>query len=354
MKRIVQDKQLDYSDQQIYVGIDVHQKSWKVSVATKDVLFKAYSQEPDVEVLYNHLTSRYPGGDYICVYEAGFSGFWLQECLAAKGIMCKLVHPGDVPTTEKEKRFKTDKRDSRKLARGLRGGELEYINIPSKQLQQDRARVRTRYKIKRDLCRVQNRIVSYIHFMGLEEPIKNQRWSKKYLIWIREIPKTTGHKALELLLEEYDLLRIMEKKALNSLKELSQTSRLKEDIELLETVPGIALLTALRLRVEIGDIKRFKNLDKLSSMVGLIPTTDSSGENQRVGEMTKRGRSELRTALVESAWVAIRMDPELGLSYQIFRKRMTAQKAIIKIARKLLNRVRRVLITKQKYIIASI
>ena len=64
-------------------------------------------------------------------------------------------------------------------------------------------------------------------------------------------------------------------------------------------------------------------------MVGIVPNTDSSREKERVGEMTKRGRKELHTALIESVWVAIRKDTELALAYSTYRKRMESTEAII-------------------------
>ena len=145
--------QLDFSGRTIHVGIDTHLKSWKVAIALEESLQKTFSQEPNPEQLANHLKRHYPNGDYHCVYEAGFCGFWIQEPLEQLGIKCRIVNAA-VPTTDKEKRLKTDKRDCRKLARSLRGGELDFIYIPPKQLQYDRSIVRTRYKIKRDLNRI--------------------------------------------------------------------------------------------------------------------------------------------------------------------------------------------------------
>lgn len=52
----------------------------------------------------------------------------------------------------------------------------------------------------------------------------------------------------------------------------------------------------------------------------------------------------------EAAWVAIRKDPAMTLAYEGFRKRMIAQKAIVKIARKLVNRIFFVLKRKQEYV----
>jgi len=84
---------------------------------------------------------------------------------------------------------------------------------------------------------------------------------------------------------------------------------------------------------ELGDIKRFKNLDNLCSFIGLTPMTNSTGENERIGDITLRRNKILRTAIIESSWIAIRNDPALMLAYQKLIKRMEPQKAIIRIAK---------------------
>ena len=131
-------RKLDFSDQKIFVGIDVHRKSWRVSIHLGEVLEKTINlSPPSPGSLSQYLKRNYPQGDYLCAYEAGFCGFWIQEQLAADGIKTIVVHPSDVPTTDKERQQKDDVRDSRKIARALRNNDLKAIYIPDKQQQQD-------------------------------------------------------------------------------------------------------------------------------------------------------------------------------------------------------------------------
>lgn len=73
--------------------------------------------------------------------------------------------------------------------------------------------------------------------------------------------------------------------------------------------------------------------------MGLVPTSHSSGEKTSHGEMTFRGDKRIESLLVESAWVAIRQDRALAASYGEYCKRMLPQEAIIRITRKLSNRI---------------
>jgi transposase len=130
---------------------------------------------------------------------------------------------------------------------------------------------------------------------------------------------------------------------------LCRSGRYKESIDLLQTVPGIGTTNAVVFLTQIENMERFKTMDLLASYVGLIPTSHSSGEKENKGEMTFRGQKILKSMLVESAWIAIRMDPALSLSYNTYIKRMQPNNAIIRIARKLLSRIYYTLKNKRPY-----
>ncbi len=109
-------------------------------------------------------------------------------------------------------------------------------------------------------------------------------------------------------------------------------------------------MTAMILLTELGDLTRFKNLDHLASYVGLIPDTKASGETEHIGRLTFRRNAQLRAVLIEAAWTASRLDPVLLLAFNEYCRRMKKTKAIVKIARKLLNRIRCVLKNQMDYV----
>ena len=125
-------------------------------------------------------------------------------------------------------------------------------------------------------------------------------------------------------------------------------------VALLKTIPGISTLTAMTLLTELYEITRFPSLDELSSYVGLIPETRGSGEKEYTGEITGRRHSQLRCLLIEASWVAVRKDPALLMAFHQSCKRMRKTKAIVKIARKLLNRIRYVLKNRMEYVPAVV
>ncbi len=105
-----QSKKIDFKDQNIYVGFDAHLKSWKVTVMAEEMVYKTFVQPPEPELLFNYLSKNFPGGKYHSAYEAGYCGYWIHDKLVSFGINSIVVNPADIPTTDKERVQKEDKR----------------------------------------------------------------------------------------------------------------------------------------------------------------------------------------------------------------------------------------------------
>jgi len=350
-----------FEGQSFYVGIDVHKKSWKVTIMSEQYEHKTMSQNPDPEILANYLKRNFPGGTYHAVYEAGFSGFGACRRLRELGTNCIVIHPADVPTSQKEKLQKTDKADSRKLARSLRSNEFDAIHIPNRVLEADRALARQRFRLARDVIRTKNRVRSLLFQFGITIPDRftisqTRHWSKVYINWLKELP--IEEKSLRQTLDNYLQIGEIQRKELlivtRQVRKLSQEERYKYNYQLLLTLPGIGLKTAVAFLAQIGDIRRFKHFDHLCNYVGLVPMMYGSGEKMQTGKMIHRGRKEIKIMLIEASWQAVRKDPALMAKFNDLSKRMHKNKAIIRIARKLLNRMRYVLINKQEYVLGVI
>jgi len=349
---------LDFTGQQIYVGMDVHKKSWSISIFTDQFEHKTFSQPPEVGVLVNYLKHNFPGAAYKSVYEAGFSGFWIHDSLREQGVECIVVNPADVPTKDKERATKTDRVDCRKLARSLRNDEIEGIYVPPRPKAEDRSLLRTRHGMVKKQTRCKNQIKSILCFYGINIPdeLATSHWSKRFINWIDSVrmERASGNLALKVHLSELTHIRQTIAELNRAIRALANTEDYRNNVRILKTVPGISILTAMTLLTELYDISRFKTLDKLCSYVGLIPNTDSSGEKDHKTGMTGRRNAQLRVILIESAWTAVRKDPALMMAFDELCKHMTKTKAIVRIARKLLNRIRYVLKNQQEYVPAIV
>jgi transposase len=348
---------LNFEGQNLFVGIDVHLKSRTVSILTEKLFHKTFTQPANAETLFNYLNRNFPGGVYHSVYEAGFSGFWAHYKLREMGVKNIVVNAADDPTSQKEHLQKDDPTDSRKLALSLRLGDLKAIYIPNRSTLEDRSLVRMRATLVKDMVRFKQRIKSFLYFYGISYPQEFEKsgthWSKRFMKWLSEevsLQNESGTQTLKILVQEADQQRKLLLEVLRKIRVLSCSEKYAKNIALLRTIPGIGFIIAITFLTEIEKIERFENTDHFAGFVGLIPNRHSSGEKDNSGEMTFRGQDVLRKMLIESSWMAARFDPTLIMSYHSYIKRMEPNKAIVRIARKVLNSMYFVLKNKMEYV----
>lgn len=344
-----------FKGQEIFVGMDVHKKDFKVTVIAGGMFYKTITCPPDGKAIASYLESNFPGATYYSVYEAGFSGFWLHKQLLQLGINSIVVNPADIPTTDKERKQKEDRRDSRKLAKDLHAHQLLAIYVPDDKALDNRSLLRVRESIVKEIRRCKQRIKSFLSFYGIKlpaeyaEPRKN--WSRAFIQWIESIPfaHETASQALQVHIDSLKYHRNQLLQLTRQIRNLSRTDEYKEAVEKLITVPGFGMLTAMYFLTELVEITRFKNFHRLCSYVGFVPGTRSSGDKEKITGITPRKNHRLRTVLIESAWTAIRCDPALMKAFLKYTNRMEKNKAIVRIAKKLLNRAIHTLRSNEKY-----
>lgn len=347
--------QLDFSNQIIFVGIDVHKKQWSITINTGNQQIKTFSMDPKPEELNKHLRKNYPGGKYRSVYEAGFCGYWIDRQLQSLGIENIVVNPGDVPTSNKEKSRKTDRIDSRKLARELSGDNLTGIYIPTKEQEAARTLSRLRIQLTKDQTRVKNRIKSLLSFTGIQLPenIEVKHWSGMFIKYLHSVDfeREELKQTLEEQLKQLSALREQLSNVVKLLRNMINRDEEKQKtIAQLMTIPGIGFITAVSLYTEIMEINRFRSFDHLSSYVGLAPSTYSSGQKELVIGLSQRQNTNLRNMLIEASWIASRSDPVLTMTFGRLTRRMKKQEAIIRLSKKLLRRIMHVWKQREDYV----
>ena len=227
------------------------------------------------------------------------------------------------------------------------------IYIPTEKQQELRSMNRLRYQLVKDQARIKNRIKGLVLYYGKEIPenYELRNWSGKFIKHLEaiEFSTTVGKEILRASLSVLKEKKIMAAKIIKHLREVVKEYGLEEIVKNLCSIPGVGFLTAVTLLTELIDINRFRNIDELSSYVGLIPSVDSSGEKERILGLNGRHNKYLRNLLIETAWVAVRKDPVLTHKFNKLSTRMCKQKAIIRIAKKLLSRIRFVWMNNKPY-----
>lgn len=345
---------LKFNSQLFYLGLDVHKRQWTVTIRSNRMELTTISIDPSSETLYNYMQKNYPGGIYNAVYEAGFCGYAIHRELERYGFNSIITSPSGVPTTNKEKNQKRDPVDSRKLARELENGSLEGIYVPDQLQQELRSMVRQRFQLMKKQARVKNQIKGYLLFYGHKLP-KNwevKHWSKNFIECLRglEFRYPMGKEQIEIYLEELMGIRKLLLRVIRQIRGYLAEYNLTEEVRLLCSAPGIGFTSAITILTEIIDPKRFPNLDNLASYVGLVPVVLSSDQKKAELGIKYHRNKYLRELLVEAAWVAVRKDPAFTCAYNNYLKRMSKQEAIIRVTKKLLNRILYLWINRNPYV----
>jgi len=345
---------VQFNGQDVYVGIDVAKKSWKVCLYLGKAYHKRFAQPPEPEVLVDYLRRNFPGATYHSVYEAGYFGFWIHRALIRLGVDSMVINPADVPTTDKERHTKTDRVDAAKLARALANGQLSPLYVPDRAAEEDRTLIRMRMTFVRKQTRTKNQIKALLQLYGYRVPldVADRYWSRAYIQWLERLTfdQDTGRAAFQALLRELLALRATIADLTKQIRQMAQQERYRARVELLQSVSGIGLLAAMTFLCEITTLERFKNLDCLLSYVGLVPGEHSTGETEQDTGLNPRRNSALRYMLIECAWIAQREDPALLNAFTTYCKRMPKTMAIVPVARKLVSRMRFVLKNNQPYV----
>lgn len=341
------------SGEDLFVGIDLHKRKWHVTIRMLDVELFSGSIPGTWESL-RRLLDRYKGNRIQVVYEAGCFGFWLYDRLIDCGIDCLVTPPSLVPL-EYGNPVKTDRRDSRKLSHLLAKALLRRIWVPSKEERYHRQVVRRRRQLVGDRVRTQNRIKAELRFYGIPLPEPKGRWTHIYFENLMRIrfKNPWMQESFNRLLEQYEFISGLIDKQTRILKDLAKRPTYSDRVKILTSIPGVGVITAMEILLELQDVSRFRRADQLAAYVGLTPSQYSSADKVRMGRITGIGKDSVRVALVEASWWLIRKDKSMRIKYDKIKARAGAKRAIVAVARNLLLRIRRMILDDRPYAFAK-
>jgi|SRR5688572_1099256 len=272
---------------EILVGIDVSKARLDVAVGEGE----RYSVANDLTghaQLSERLMAVKPR---LIVMEA--TGGWERAAaahLTAQALPVRVVNPRQVRQFAQAAGIlaKTDQLDAAVLVRFARAMQLEPRELPSEQVQALRALIARRNELTEMLTMERNRL-------RLAHKSVRQRL-KKSIEWLERQIGSTDHD-IDGMLRECGIWR--------------------DKVELLESVPGIARLTSLRLVTTLPELGTL-NRRQISALAGVAPFNQDSGQ-WRGKRRIYGGRAEARTALYMAALVGSRHNPVLRAFYQRLR-----------------------------------
>jgi transposase len=289
-----------------YVGLDTHKET--IAVAVADALggkARYYGEIANTpEAIRKLVKNLCPDGEVLSFcYEAGPCGYEVYRQISQLGHHCSVVAPSLIPVKPGE-RVKTDRRDSEKLCRLDRAGELTPVWVPDQEQEAMRDLTRAREDMKGLERITKQRLNAFLLRYGRMYESGKIRWTQAHFRWMEGLKFDVT--VQQIVFQEYvDAVKQAEARVAGLEKEMEKALEywvLAPVVEALMALRGIKLITAMTVMAELGDITRFDSPRQLMSFLGLVPSEASSGLTRRRGGITKTGNSHVRRVLVEAGW----------------------------------------------------
>lgn len=357
----------------LHMSLELSSKSWKLGFADQ------LGRRPRVRTIgagdFEHLKKEIakakkafclpPDTPVISCYEAGRDGFWIHRCLVAMDVESHVVEPASIEVNRKKRRAKTDRIDAQKIVTALlrfKSGDqfaCRMIRIPDAQAEDARNLNREMRSIKDEKTAHTNRIKSLLVAQGISDVVIDRNF-ESFLdrsrtadgnalgSWLKDRLKREFERlavAVEqirtLQMQQASMLRQAANEVAESEAAEQKASRQAEIAYRLNQLVGIGPVTSWTLSAEIFSWRDIQNRRQLAALAGLTPTPYDSGNGEREQGISKSGRGEIRTLMIEIAWCWLKFQPQSNLA-QWYREKFgdgtkrSRKIGIVALARKLL------------------
>lgn len=323
----------------IYVGVDLHLRFCYITVLDASGAIQRQGRvantREDLAAFFLRLQDSGEEKSILVAVEA--CGFWPAFLESVEPLVARvaLVHPARVKAIASAK-LKNDRVDSATLAPLLRANLLPESWKADRATRDLREVLRLRIALAQDRTRYKNQVHAALHQHGLRAPVSDL-FGRAGRVWLASVDlRPAPRQAIETSLRMVDQLD-QEVAALD--QQLGQAARQDPDARCLMTIPGVGAFTAMVLKAEIGDIRRFPDKKSLYNYAGLVPVIRQSADHQRSGGITHAGSPRLRWVMNEAAMTAARYSAGARAWFERLARRKHPHVARTALARKLLGAV---------------
>jgi transposase len=324
----------------IYVGVDLHLRFCFITALDASggkVRQGRVANDPDsLRQFFSALKEPRIKEEKIAVAVEA-CGFWsaFVGCVEPLVERIVLAHPARVKAIAHAK-LKNDRVDSATLAHLLRANLLPEAWKADRATQELREILRLRVALSKQRTRFKNQIHAVLHHSGLHATVSDL-FGRAGRAWLAQAPlRPAGRQAVDTYLRQLDGLE----REIHTLDQgLCRQAQADVDVRHLMTIPGVGVFTALMLKAEIGDIRRFSDKRSLFQYAGLVPVIRQSAGHCYRGGITRAGSRLLRWVMCEAALVATRYSPAAQSYFERLAKRKHPHVARVALARKLLGAV---------------
>jgi transposase len=314
-----------------YIGLDVH-KHYLIALGVDEELnIVLPARRVELSYLQTWMKKTLTKQDEV-VLEMTTNTWQLYDELCEYAGSVLVVHPPHVALITRSQ-VMNDKIAASILARLLAKGLLIGIWVPPQEVRELRGLVAQRKKMTNMATQAKNRLQAVLQRHHLIPPEGNPFRASNHEWW-QSLP--IGKLEKINLLSDLETLQFAERQVNRMTEIMEGMAAEQEPIGRLLHLAGFGVVTAVTVWAAIGDIRRFAEPRYLVGYAGLATRVHDSGMSTRTGRITKAGRRDLRTVLIEAAQVVANSHPHWKAELARLEPRLGRNKAIVAIARKLL------------------
>lgn len=335
-----------------YIAFDAHKRyTWVDREDHSTGKSQGYRLEHAPGAVRRYLRACAPGT--AVAVEATGNWYWIVEEIEQAGLQPLLVHPLKAKLMMGLTN-KTDKLDAQGLNRLQRNGTLPTVWIPPGALRDLRELTRTRLVLTAQRTRLKNRLTATLAKYGVPPSAYSDAYGKRGRVELEKnlqrLPEQTRWVSGQLL-AQLDFVEAQVRQLEQRLEELVEVTA---EMQWLMTLPGVGVILAATIALEIGEVQRFPSATHLASYSGATPRVHASGGKVRFGGLRNDVNRYLKWAFAEAAnSVAVNHtrcpDRHVSQLYQRLRLRKGHAKAIGAVARHLAEAAFHVLRGKEMY-----
>ena len=336
-----------------WIGIDAHKRSNHLAILRSDGQNYTFVSTAEPSKLVEQIVALdfTVGG---VAYEAGPTGFSLARAFERVGFNVLVAAPSRLPRSV-SMGAKTDRLDCLKLATYAAKGLIRPIALPTAEEEARRSLMRRRHQVVSEIRSTKQRIKALVLYLGLEEPPALRTWRATLTEELQKlVMEPESRLTLESLLRELGFHKEELSRLEQQIEQLCCKPEHRSAIRAIKSVPGVGNVVAATFYLELYRPERFNRGDEVSSYLGLAPMVRHSGAKTPRGQLRPAGQHQLRSLLIEAAWIWRTKDPYASNLYnKLVNKSGIAQKAITALARRLAIILWRLSIEKRAYHPAS-
>jgi transposase len=330
-----------------YIGLDVHKHYITIGGMNARQEMVLRPRNVEMERFKRWLEENLQSTDEV-VLESSTNTWDIYDTVVPLVERVVVAHPAEVKQIANA-RVKTDNQDVIRLLRLLIADMIPEVWVPPAEVRELRALISYRWRLVKTATAIQNRMHSLLHRHNIQAPEgkidtgENREWWEH--VQLSELERLRLNQELKTLRLVREHIAQIE----HELGRLSTSERWRKQATHIMQLPGVGIVVTMTILSAIGEVQRFPSAKKLVGYAGFGAGVEDSGQKHRDKGITKFGRKELRWALVEAAWQAIRSNPKLRAEYDQLCKRKLPNQAIVAIARKLLVTLWYVLSRQESY-----